>query len=221
MGVMVHMGAGWLVGKKFTWFGAQNRRCKLDRFLVDAQWMSELQDPVQEGLIRPFKFINGWLEKQGCREVIKEFLEVSGDKSSNLPVKLRKLKAALKNWNAKSCVNFDSKVKELENRINELEERSNSVDFNSELLNELKDCRLELWENIRLQEALWKQKSRLNWAAKGDLNTEFFHKAVKVRAKRRSIHELYIGGKRVDDPKSLREAFYSYVRFLYCGERDG
>ncbi|KAK5844418.1 hypothetical protein PVK06_000556 [Gossypium arboreum] len=73
-----------LVGKKFTWYGPDNKKSKLDRFLVEEHWMIKIKDLQQLGLKRsvsdyipilladaeidwgprPFKFINGWLRNK-------------------------------------------------------------------------------------------------------------------------------------------------------------
>ncbi|TYG99308.1 hypothetical protein ES288_A10G185700v1 [Gossypium darwinii] len=41
-----------LLGKKFTWIGPDNRRSRLDRFLLEEEWLVQLKDLQQQGLNR-------------------------------------------------------------------------------------------------------------------------------------------------------------------------
>ncbi|KAL4385576.1 hypothetical protein GQ457_15G025080 [Hibiscus cannabinus] len=79
-----------LLGKKFTWFGPNGKRSRLDRFLLDIGLVSITSEWIQEGLKRsvsdhvpvllynstidwgprPFKFVNCWLSLKEGRELI-------------------------------------------------------------------------------------------------------------------------------------------------------
>ncbi|KAK8635226.1 hypothetical protein V6N13_023103 [Hibiscus sabdariffa] len=78
-----------------------------------------------------------------------------------------------------SCENFDVKVKELEQKLHEPKESGNDGVLDEDKIAKIKKCRLELWDNLRLQEELWKQKSTLNWFALGNANTKCFYRTVK------------------------------------------
>ncbi|MBA0566552.1 hypothetical protein Golob_011359 [Gossypium lobatum] len=41
-----------LMGKKFTWYGTEKKRSRLDRFLVDEEWLEHFEDLQQQGLKR-------------------------------------------------------------------------------------------------------------------------------------------------------------------------
>ncbi|KAG4203223.1 hypothetical protein ERO13_A05G388250v2, partial [Gossypium hirsutum] len=41
-----------LVGKKFTWYGQENKKNRLDRFLLDEFWLLKMKDLQQIGLKR-------------------------------------------------------------------------------------------------------------------------------------------------------------------------
>lgn len=49
---------------------------------------------------------------------------------------------------------------------------------------------LELDEQLRREELLWKQKSRVSWLSSSDLNTKFFHASIVIRRCRNQIVEL-------------------------------
>ncbi|KAB1669795.1 hypothetical protein ES319_1Z009700v1 [Gossypium barbadense] len=81
-----------LVGKKFTWYEPDNKKSRLDRFLVEEHWLIQIKDLQQLGLKRsvsdhipilladveidwgpkPFKFINGWFKKKECASLIEK-----------------------------------------------------------------------------------------------------------------------------------------------------
>ncbi|KAL4384284.1 hypothetical protein GQ457_15G029320 [Hibiscus cannabinus] len=218
-----------LRGKKFTWFGPGNKRSRLDRFLIDEFWILNLRDLVQLGLKRnisdhipillttkdvdwgpiPFKFFSGWLYKDGGKEVIKEaFGEVGAE--GDLVSKLRCVKMALKRWNKNSCVNIDAKVKELEEKLDRIDEGRNRLQGTSSdsMDEEAKKIKSELWDYLRIQEDLWRQKARVNWLSLGDANTKFFHKTVKIRSRRKLISRVKVGGVWTEKPKELKAAIF-------------
>lgn len=77
--------------------------------------------------------------------------------------------------------------------------RSNYVFFQQAAPNEqnlwMENClRLELDEQLKREEMLWKQKSRVTWLSSSDLNTKFFHASTIIRRCRNQILELKNGG---------------------------
>ncbi|GMJ15906.1 hypothetical protein HRI_005259800 [Hibiscus trionum] len=227
-----------MLGKKFTWFGPKNRRSRLDRFLLEADWMTILGDLAQTGLKRvvsdhapvllasdgqdwgpkPFKFFNAWLKMEGCKERIKEVF--NADTNSDLSFKLRSLKTALKDWNNTGKKDLHSKAKDLERKLEELEENGNDGELDAARLEEVKKLQMELWDVLRLQEAIWKQKSRMNWLTLGDSNTAFFHKATKIRAKRGVIHGLNIAGVWCGNPVKLKQGIFEhFAKQFQCMDR--
>ncbi|KAL4271536.1 hypothetical protein GQ457_13G018540 [Hibiscus cannabinus] len=195
-----------LIGKKFTWFGPVNRRSRIDIFLVDDDCLLKFKNLIQLALGRscsdhapivlhseekfwgpkPFKFVNGWLKNKDCREKILDFLRNSGKFKAGLGIKLKKLKGRLRRWNSKENVNFGSRIKELKRKINDLEEEGNDGAIDFDKLDELKEYKMELWELLELQEDLLRQQARVKWISKGDTNSAYFHRIVKIRAKKRS-----------------------------------
>ncbi|KAK8655662.1 hypothetical protein V6N13_108234 [Hibiscus sabdariffa] len=111
-----------------------------------------------------------------------------------------------------SCGNFEKQITKLEKRIETFDERSEDSQLDEVAQEELKQCQWELWEVLKLQESLWKQKSRMKWLKEGDSNTTFFHRATKVRANRRGLNGLMIENGWTTEPDKLRRQFYGYFK---------
>ncbi|MBA0764642.1 hypothetical protein Gotri_013969 [Gossypium trilobum] len=78
-----------LLGKKFTWTSPDSKHSRLDKFLIEEDWLG----------LRHFKFVNAWLKKEDYRRLIEMEWLVLGGLRGQTAVKLRKLKGALKKWN--------------------------------------------------------------------------------------------------------------------------
>ncbi|KAK8698710.1 hypothetical protein V6N13_114819 [Hibiscus sabdariffa] len=89
--------------------------------------------------------------------------------ATDFAVKLKKLKSKLKSWNQNSCENFDVCIRKLVNRIDELEEVRQEGHAGLNVDDELKDCKMKLWDTLKLQEDLWRQKARVNWLSQVEI----------------------------------------------------
>ncbi|KAE8705169.1 hypothetical protein F3Y22_tig00110430pilonHSYRG00357 [Hibiscus syriacus] len=90
-----------LIGRKFTWYGSNGRRSRLDRVFVEEDWMVSNPDTTLWGLSRsasdhlprPFKFINVWLKQEGCVETIKEAMEAANKTDNEFHSKAVKIRS--------------------------------------------------------------------------------------------------------------------------------
>ncbi|KAK8682058.1 hypothetical protein V6N13_054455 [Hibiscus sabdariffa] len=228
-----------LVGRKFTWIGPENKRSKLDRFLVDEEWFQAKEDLVLSGSNRnvsdhiaillgnssfnwgpkPFKCINAWFSNKECLKVIEQSIAEGKLKRKSLSVLLRKVKAALKGW-SKSREDLEPRITKLEEKINEIERMGDVGDMDMQVLEELKQAKLEYWECLKLQEEIWSQKARMTWLKQGDFNTKFFHRVVKMRAKRNLIRGINVGLNVMADPEKIRQRAVRLLSTTIQGERE-
>ncbi|KAA3462603.1 reverse transcriptase [Gossypium australe] len=97
--------------KNFTWFGSDNKRNRLDRFLSEESWLQRLKRPISDHILillanesidwgpRPFKFINAWFKKEDCKRLIEKEWSEMGSLKGHMAIKLQKLKGTLRKWN--------------------------------------------------------------------------------------------------------------------------
>ncbi|KAH1083989.1 hypothetical protein J1N35_023750 [Gossypium stocksii] len=72
-------------------------------------------------------------------------------------------------------------------------------------MEEMRSLNLELGETIKFKESVWRKKSRMTWLKDEDSNPAFFHRAVKIKAKRKIVHGMKIGNSWYSEPKELKE----------------
>lgn len=124
--------------------------------------------------------------------------------NGNFDVKLRKLKRALKKWNETNGNALEDRIIDSEERIKVLDIISYQRKLNEKEMEELKRLNTDLWEAIKFKEAIWQQNSRMMWLKEGDVNTAFFHRAVKIKAKRKIVYEMKIGRLWCSEQKELK-----------------
>lgn len=115
-----------LIGKEFTWYGLENKRSWLDRFLLKDIWLVKIKDFQLLGLRRftlnhisilltsksvdweprPLKFINAWFKRKDCVALIEKEWADMNCLNGKIVVKLRKLKGVLKIWRVRNFIWF-------------------------------------------------------------------------------------------------------------------
>ncbi|CAM8897571.1 unnamed protein product [Rhodiola kirilowii] len=215
-----------LVGRKFTWsnkFGAS----RLDRFLVSPEVVSMCPNLKQWGLskdlsdhaaialkeeaknwgLKPFRFINAWLEHPGLGKLIKESWSQPGEvgwKGFIIQQKLAKIRRRLGAWNKSTFGNIGKKLKETKLEFEKMDILQDQRILSPEEQLRRTTLRSRLWHLEAQEERLWRQKSRVNWLRSGDQNTRFFHRMATWRSKKNSIESLMFDGRRVDEPGELK-----------------
>ncbi|XP_050378331.1 uncharacterized protein LOC126795560 [Argentina anserina] len=75
----------------------------------------------------------------------------------------------------------------------------------------------------KLEEAFWKQRSRINWLLEGDINTKFFHLSTIYRRSRNRVSNICLdNGNWINGDNQINEAFTQFYNQLYTtnGPRD-
>ncbi|TYJ47336.1 hypothetical protein E1A91_A02G182400v1, partial [Gossypium mustelinum] len=141
-----------------------------------------------------------------------------GSLNGQLTRKLRKLKGALKKWNRDNHNVLENRIVECEDRIKMIDGISDQRVLNEGEMEELKRLNVEFWEAMKFKESLWRQKSRMMWLKEGDANTAFFHRAIKIKAKKKkTIYRMKIGRSWCNDPKELKMKVYDFFKNHFRG----
>ena len=86
-------------------------------------------------------------------------------------------------WNKKVFGHVGKKVAKLQRKVEWLELQPSSIETNQVL----RSTRSKLNSWLDKEDAMWRQRSRLNWFQAGDRNTSFFHAKASSRKKRISL----------------------------------
>lgn len=132
-----------------------------------------------------FRFNGRFLHKNGVREEIKKAW------SSNHPLieasvsdRLKRCRKALSKWKKKENLNSRDKIKQIQCAL----EKEQSLPGSSKVrINFLKS---ELVKAYKEEEVYWQQRCKEKWATKGDLNTRYYHAAIKFNRARKQIIKL-------------------------------
>ena len=94
----------------------------------------------------------------------------------------------------------------LEAQINDLNLKMESIGLSEAKRYRRNSLRNELWRAYRLEEMMWRQKSRVKWLKEGDRNTTFFHSVVAARRRSNFLGFLSFDGKQVRGPQAVTNA---------------
>ncbi|XP_028052004.1 uncharacterized protein LOC114256537 [Camellia sinensis] len=99
----------------------------------------------------------------------------------------------------------------VENKLKCIEEEAHALDLLAEdrplLPTEIlrrKEIRGDVWRLSKMLEWIWLQKSRVNWALKGDKNTRYFHIMACSRNSRNSLCFVVVNGTMLEDPMEIK-----------------
>ncbi|MQL95705.1 hypothetical protein Taro_028372 [Colocasia esculenta] len=136
-----------------------------------------------------------------------------------LHIKLKKLKSALKSWNADVFGNINDNLQAAYEEVSaaEVSFDSSPTIYNRESLNR---ANAHLKYAQRCEEMFWSQKACLQWLDDGDKNTKFFHAIVQSNRRRNYISRLKIDGSNnwCDDQAVLRDDAARYFESLLSSD---
>ncbi|XP_057811408.1 uncharacterized protein LOC131025629 [Salvia miltiorrhiza] len=175
-------------GRKFTWY-KPNGKCKKD-------WGP-----------RPFRFLNVWMSHPEFEQKVKKVWtenRPTGWRCFVVSEKLKKLKTELKVWNNSIFGNIDERIKDLKAELLSLDQK----DERNEMGESENIRRNEIQANLTLQlkdkQRVLHQKAKVRWLKNGDLNTGFFHRAIRGRRKMNEIAGLFFENQWVSNPSEVK-----------------
>lgn len=121
----------------------------------------------------PFRYFNVWANHQDFKKIVEDGWHKNyyRDPMQNVWRKLKMLRSNLRQLNNAEFKNISQKVEKARSDLKEIQ-RCIQQQYSDNLLNAEKQAlqNLERWATI--EEAVFKQKSRVNWLRLGDSNTK-------------------------------------------------
>lgn len=169
----------------------------------------------------PFRSLDAWLYDSRLPKLVKtawSSFQFTGYNGAQFIRKMKALKSWLKTWNQECFGNVGEKLKFCCDNLNKLE-----VASESKTLSQIeKDLRRQLSSDIvrlhRLNERMWKQKSREKWIKEGDRNTKFFHLVAKGRQRKKNLDSLMVDGRMITEPKDIQQAVVNHFSAQFDDE---
>ncbi|KAL4280566.1 hypothetical protein GQ457_03G000290 [Hibiscus cannabinus] len=166
---------------------------------------------------RPFKFFSYSLEEEGFVDMVVSNLQNLQNKRKRVGILglLRESKNAIKQWSGNHNFNFNKSILSLEVKIRDIECKIQHGFLTSSDLELLGTLRLALWKELRREEQIWLQKSRVKWFEEGDRNTKFFHLIASHRRRVNSLTCIRLNGVLVSDPATVKRGVFDFFFKAY------
>ncbi|KAK3199332.1 hypothetical protein Dsin_022747 [Dipteronia sinensis] len=102
--------------------------------------------------------------------------------------------------------------KDIEKKLEDVDRKAGRVGWSEDMCQLRTNLLDELWKNLRKEELIWKQKSRVNWLKEGDKNTKFYHSMANGRRRINFIGDFVIEGHRVTDPLLVKNGVCNFFK---------
>lgn len=137
---------------------------------------------------KPFRFEAMWTRDLSAGIIIDQAWNKhpSYPSLSNLTIKLRTTKLALKHWNHAHFGHLQTNIQAIKRHLDHLQSLTPSP-----TTLQLEKSGLEDLDELLVRERiLWMQKAKSKWLEEGDTNTHFFHLSTIIHRKSNHIHHI-------------------------------
>ncbi|CAH9086594.1 unnamed protein product [Cuscuta epithymum] len=222
-------------GYQWTWDRGKNTNYwveeKLDRILVNDDWWnsfmaaqaSSIEAPTsdhmalrlkfsltfQNGTTKRFRFENIWLREEECRAIVTN----SWNAGDHLTVseRINFCGRELLKWDTRRPKGFRRQILACKKRLAWLRGKGDASS-----LAEFSRVRLVTQDLMEKEHIYWNQWAKEFWLKEGDINSRFFHNAVKQRRRKNKLLGLRAAdGSWVTDREKVREMVGDYFTLLF------
>ena len=172
---------------------------------------------------KPFHSIDAWFMEPGFKVFVKEkwgSYNGQGSNISSLKEKLKSLKADLKVWNKNVFGCLQTNQKQILKDIEILDVK----DDNDDLEESDRIRRMELLSQLRMidnkLDSLARQKARTNWCKFGDMNSKFYHTAIRWRRLKNEVKGVQVGGQWCEKPEVVHREAKALFEKRFTATRD-
>ncbi|XP_030449341.2 uncharacterized protein LOC115671829 [Syzygium oleosum] len=197
------------IGHRFSWatsFGVSRKQRKIDRALINDQWLSS------------FSFSEANFLAQGVSDhtpIIVWDSRIGGTPMYVLYQKLKLLEGRLRQLNRDSFSDISTRTSQARANLTSTQNALALDPLSMDLAN-LEKEHLQVFSDLRLQEeSFFKQKSRIKWLKEGDMNSKYFHHFVN----KRQLHNRILSvsdddGAVLSDPRLIHSHIVSFFETL-------
>ncbi|KAL6130571.1 hypothetical protein ACLB2K_068950 [Fragaria x ananassa] len=164
--------------------------------------------------MRRFQFEPFWAKEQGSKQVVSDCWKDSGN-MSDVRGKLVAVAKGLKGWNAATFGNIPRKIRQLSKKLQDWP----FDDPDEEVQKQRNEVVMELNKALEIEEAIWRQRSRVTWLEEGDRNTKFFHGYARGRGKKNKVLGVNDNsGVWLESEEAVQKAFSDHFQNLFTSE---
>ncbi|PKI56940.1 hypothetical protein CRG98_022675 [Punica granatum] len=147
---------------------------------------------------------------------VANFRHESAARSSTIVSTLKDPSSRLHGWNTETFGHVDRSVPRIENEINKLQFIDESRRLDNAEISRARSLQEQLGKWHRMQESLWRQKSRIQWCKLGDTNTRLFRLSTSIRGSGNRLCSLNLNDASItSQPSIIKEEVRNYFLQLY------
>lgn len=198
------------IGRQYTWTNG-HVFSKIDKALVNAEWVNSMvprqvlvmepsfsdHSPLsitlhqqRDKFKRPFRFYNCLTQHSCFQEKVRQGWTRHNEGMRGIWNNLKEVRREMQQLNHQEFSGTTQKVQKLREKLEEKQKQLATIPVAQQDLEEEKEIKKELNKWSKIEEAIYKQKSRIQWLKLGDDNTRYFFAAMKSRKAQNQITML-------------------------------
>jgi hypothetical protein len=210
-----------LTGRKYTWSSNQNNPTltHIGMALCTPGWEDVYAQPHIPPLSLPkftpkFRFESYWTSMPGFMERVMEAWSATIPSQCNslatLHLKLSRTAKALKAWSKTVIPQGKLTMAICREVVDQLETAQEDRHLTVDETNLIKHLKVRFLGLAAIEKSRAKQKLRLTWLRKGDVNTKYFQLMANIRKQRNFIHPLHLGNSVVFGHQEKQDVVYQH-----------
>lgn len=165
-----------------------------------------------------FRFMQMWTLHPNCKQLVENTWNtvVYGTPMFILSHKLKILKDKFKVWNKEVFGNVHALVQNAEVKLNVIQLAIDSNGQSDLLFDQQKQAQIDLNKALDMEEAFWREKSRVKWHLQGDRNTRYFHRLTKIKNSTKAISSIRNGDDIITNPDLIASHLTNHFQNIFC-----
>ncbi|XP_074277858.1 uncharacterized protein LOC141601467 [Silene latifolia] len=166
---------------------------------------------------RSFKYFNMWGQSDQFLGSVQSVWSkyYPGTPMFTIVKKLKMLKPVLKQLNKHCFSDIENSTNITSDLLVHIQKQLVDNPGNLDLMQQEMEIHQDLKELIKARDSFLTQKAKLQWSLEGDINTSYFHRAIKKRAMLNKVLMIEdINGVICTEGSQIQEAFLSYYKDL-------